>query len=76
MNKAADEQCLILNVSGSTHSVVNGQYQLDRSFELHCSSHKVWTRAAPSTEHSANATNFTYIYIYYQEDGFDGWIIS
>lgn len=76
--KGADKQCLTVNVSGSAHSVVNGQYQLDKSFGLHCNGHPVWTKTSSSSPlgHQGNATGFTYIYIYYQDDGFDGWIIS
>ena len=71
--KGSDEQCLLLNVSGSAQSIVNGQYLLDKSFGLHCSSHPVWTKTASSTD---LGRGFNRVYIYYQDDGFDGWIIS
>ena len=58
-----------LSVTGAAQSVINGHYQLNTSFDLHCSGHPVWTKS-PLVGHSAS------IYIYYQEDGFDGWIIS
>ena len=69
---AAEEQCVSLNVSGAGQSIINGHYQLDASFQLHCSGHPVWTKSASTT----SPLNHTSVYIYYQEDGFDGWIIS
>ena len=61
-----------LNVSGADHAVINGHYQLDASFRLHCDGHSVWTKTLMST----SPHNHSSVYIYYQEDGFDGWIIS
>lgn len=67
-----EERCVSLNVSGAAQPVINGHYQLDTSFQLHCSGHPVWTKSASTT----SPLNRTSVYIYYQEDGFDGWIIS
>jgi len=72
----ADEQCLVLNISGAAQSVINGHYHLDRSFELHCGSHSVWTKSASSSISSSSRLNRSVVYIYYQEDGYDGWVIS
>lgn len=68
---STDEQCLSLSVSGAAQSVINGHYQLDTSFQLHCSGHPAWTKSSSTTP-----LGHTSVYIYYQEDGFDGWIIS
>lgn len=70
------EQCLVLNVTGSAQPIVNGLYRLDKSFGMHCNSHPVWTKTSTSLTSTQPGDNVTHVYIYYQDDGFDGWIIS
>jgi hypothetical protein len=68
------QQCKTVVVSGAVYRPnINGQYELDVSFGQHCSSRPVWRKSVTAAGSSdSNATAF----IYYLEDGYDGWMIG
>lgn len=60
--------CLEIEVTGaSSQPDVNGNYRLDESFDQQCSGRQSW---------SSNVSPEETVFIYYLEDGYDGWVIG
>lgn len=69
VSSGSDVVCLEIEVTGaSSQPEINGHYLIDESYEQQCTGRQSWSNILDRAKKST--------YIYYLEDGYDGWVIG